>query len=684
MSSRISTDVAFKGPHGSKTHTRTAIWAVGGIVTLILTLPMSVQAQQDPTQFFIRCAGGINTLGGGAEAFHFRIVEGQLPGSFGPVTGPSPSFVGCEVINTLVDCEIDCNETPFNETGFGCDDIIAEIASQIDACINDQAPGIFTFEAITGVANAYQLANNTTTPTYLGICSPEISLSCDDQICHPLNFLPIFNLCDGLRGNETEFDDIDQGVGFEVIPPPIPTPTSMAPTPTGTLPTPTSTSAAPTPTGTLPTSTPTNIVPTQTGTLPTATITQTPVVSNTPTITNTPTASFTPGCDAGYYLLQSGGGLQRVGNIINITGGPNFGSDFAQDLERASLTVKGPGAGEDLVVLDGSGILHFAENPGNTIDQDFMFPTTGTFPEGRAVDFQLTQDSQGAWVLTDFGGIYRAGSAKDASEPSLVLGTGQMGVYGYDVSFGLFRAGGLANPGGASLRAVGLVVFDIVSPTNRAEGYLLLDSQGGRRQLNADGSDVAPGTYSGLSADHPHFLLEPAPSGLVYPFFPGLDIARDVDLLVTGDEGNIEGGVVIYDGWGGIHPVPVDRISNPVYFARNDDPNDPGTPITTVGMPYLTVGFDDPETPADESDETAFGFDAFSVFVDFDFSAGCDDAFYTLDRFGAIFAFGGGRPTPDTVIPNFGVPNPLDSNGNARDMELFAADEVEFVVNEGR
>ena len=46
------------------------------------------------------------------------------------------------------------------------------------------------------------------------------------------------------------------------------------------------------------------------------------------------------------------------------------------------------------------------------------------------------------------------------------------------------------------------------------------------------------------------------PTAYVWPFFPGLDIARDIELHGT------QQGVVILDGWDGIHPVPVDIVTN--------------------------------------------------------------------------------------------------------------------------
>ncbi|NUN95361.1 MAG: hypothetical protein HUU16_04240, partial [Candidatus Omnitrophica bacterium] len=227
---------------------------------------------------------------------------------------------------------------------------------------------------------------------------------------------------------------------------------------------------------------------------------------------------------------------------------------------------------------------------------------------------------------------------------------------------------------GATLRAVALAVIDVNPADSRADGYIVIDSQGGHYQINPDGSFVAPGTYSGAPANDPAKLLEPDPAqgGYIWPFFPGLDIARDIELFPGTSEG-----AVVFDGWGGIHPIPVNEPSNGVFYTRNEDPNNPGTLITTVGMPYQVVGFDDPETVPDESDDTTYGIDAFSIYVDFEFSAGCPDGFYTLDKNGAVNVFGAARNMPDELSPAWPLTDhTLDQN--AVDIELFAFDESGF------
>jgi formylglycine-generating enzyme required for sulfatase activity len=298
----------------------------------------------------------------------------------------------------------------------------------------------------------------------------------------------------------------------------------------------------------------------------------------------------------------------------------------------------------DLAILDHSGVVTYVGDPGSTPPQDFMFPETPEFPMGRAVDVEVTPSGQGFFVLTDFGGIYRAGDAKLQEEQSLVPDTDRMGVLGYDILFGALRVPTAANPGGASIRAVALLVLYVNAGV---EGYLILDSQGGHYQLLASGQPVPVGTYNGLQQHSPFRLLEPGSGGYSWPFFPGWDIARDMELMpVTGD------GLVIFNGWGGIHPVPAFDRTNAVYYLTNRDPAHPGHVLTTVGMPYVVAGFDDPDTPADESDPALFGIDAASIFTDLEFCR-TGDGIYTMDKFGAVFAFGSARAMPDSTAPPF-------------------------------
>jgi hypothetical protein len=401
--------------------------------------------------------------------------------------------------------------------------------------------------------------------------------------------------------------------------------------------------------------------------------TPSPSLASTPTMAPPPTWTPTPlPCDSGYYLLDSFGGRHRVGNPPLITGPVYFGFDIARDLERATCSGNG-GDPYDLVVLDGFGAAHFVEKSECTVTQDFYFANYNLedFPKGRAVDLEMSADSQGFWVLTDYGEIYRAGSALGRASDSEV-GTGMMGVLGFDVP--TMRDAGTANlpTEGASLRGVSFAVID-EDRNNEAEGYIVLDSMGGHHQFENDGTPVVAGSRVGTPHNDPERLLDPA--WYVWPFFPGLDIARDIELVESMQ------GVVILDGWGGIHPVPVNIEDNPVYFANNRVSNSDPTPRQMVGLPYLTHGFDDPTTGLDEGDPQVVGLDASSIFKDLEFTR-CAGGLYTLDRFGGAFALGAARHNDLEVTAPFTGSPYFYPFLYAQDFELYAIDETGFPLSQ--
>jgi hypothetical protein len=365
------------------------------------------------------------------------------------------------------------------------------------------------------------------------------------------------------------------------------------------------------------------------------------------------------------------GGRHQVGNPISIMGSVYFGFDIARDLERAVCDIGGA-TNEDLVVLDGYGAAHFVQNPGCDIMQMFYFGDVKTmefFPQGRALDIEMSADSKGFWVLTDFGAIYRAGSTKDPSEDPLVPNTDRTGVLGFDIPIiGDLRDPALPNPGGATMRAVSFIVID-ADHDSRADGYVVLVSMGGRVHFGPDGVEIPPGTYASAPDDDPSKLLDSG--AYVWPFFSGLDIARDMELHPT------QKGVVILDGWDGIHPVPVDRISNPVYFARNDMSLVDPTPVQAVGMPYVVMGYDDPTTPEDEGDHDQYGIDVASIFRDLEFSAGCENGLYTMEAFGGVFVMGPARPIDEEPVPQFGNSPYFFPFQYAESLEILPFDEAE-------
>ncbi|MCA9416977.1 MAG: hypothetical protein KC917_11930, partial [Candidatus Omnitrophica bacterium] len=441
----------------------------------------------------------------------------------------------------------------------------------------------------------------------------------------------------------------------------------------------------PTPTATFtPTETPTvtaTFTPTETATAtPTSTETETPsltpTLTMTPTPTETPTGTLSPtatatatmepgqDCDGGYYVLDSLGGRHRVGNPPIITGSVYFGTDVARDMERYTpreLDAKLLPTETNLMVLDAYGAAHPVGTM-TAIPQEFYFASDNF----RAVDLTMTRDGAGFWVLADNGTIWRAGSAKEPSEPALLAGT-DLGVLGTDIPLP-DRDPNLAQ-GGVTLRAVSFLVID-EDENSRAEGYVILDSMGGRYHFDADGNEIPAGSSAGATGNDPALLLDP--EGYAWPFFVGLDIARDMELHPT------QGGVVILDGWGGIHPVPVDSETSPVFFANNAVSATDSTPLQSVGMPFIVTGFDDPATPSIDERET-LDIDGASIFTDLEFSAGCpNSSLYTLDKFGGIFVLGTARADESNPMPDFENSPYFYPYLYAEDMEFFSSDETTF------
>jgi hypothetical protein len=368
--------------------------------------------------------------------------------------------------------------------------------------------------------------------------------------------------------------------------------------------------------------------------------------------------------DSGYVILDGLGGRHNVGLVTPISGPVYYGVDIAKDLEVAR---SGIGTVTDFIVLDQFGGATFVANAGDTPAQGFNFPD-GTSP---AVDVEIANDSAGFWVLRANGEIYAAGSALASGDGSTPVASTPVAL---DFPFGgaVPRNDNPLTPAGdpdASVRAVGFAVVQSGDPT-APTGIVVLDSQGGHYILTGSGANELDDDAAGSILNGPGGASE-----TVYPFWQGLDIGRDIELHPAGGAAD---GVGIYDGWGGVHPVPVNVASSGVQFLRNE-----GDTASTVGLPYLVLGFDDPTTPENEGDTGTFGIDSQSIFKDLEFCSfttgqvgaekGTDsggDGIYVLDGFGGVFALGGTRILgPDNPAPAFTggpyfFPNPI-----VRDLE---------------
>ncbi len=366
--------------------------------------------------------------------------------------------------------------------------------------------------------------------------------------------------------------------------------------------------------------------------------------------------------DAGYYILDGLGGRHHVGNPAPILGSLYYGRDVAEDMEKTFSSPQGTKGTSfsDLAVLDTFGAVQFVANPEDTPGQSFYWPEGSDPACGFAVDVEIASDSSGFWVLTEKGGIYRAGSALPGGEGAQ-LGNNAAdlcNVLGIPFGGEVPRDPGLPAADGASISAEGFVVVqsgDAGAPT----GFVVLDSQGGHYIYDGSGNTLSDGIADSILNGN-----------TAYPFFAGLEIARDIELPTLGlvDKGFVSStdptqGLVIYDGWGGIHPVPVsDTASSLVSFLRNDG-------LTSVGLPYLKTGFDDPSTAENEGDPNTVGIDVGSIFHDIEFCASGSEGVYVLDGFGGVFAFGSTRTDPNSPAPAFTGGPYFFPNILARDLE---------------
>jgi len=369
----------------------------------------------------------------------------------------------------------------------------------------------------------------------------------------------------------------------------------------------------------------------------------------------------TPCGDTGYYLLDAFGGRHHVGNPMPIVGSLYYGRDVAEDMEwtlSAFLVEEKGTSQEDLAVLDTFGAVQYVHNPADTPSQTFYWPE-GSDPDcGYAVDIEIPSDFSGFWVLTERGGIYRAGSAlPDGQDAQLGNDAADLcDMLGIPFGGATPRDPNLPAGDGADISAVGFVVVRGDFADNPT-GFVVLDSQGGHYIFDGSGNTLSDGVEGSiLNAD------------TAYPFFRGLDIARDIELPARAFRDKVQAndgtaGLVIYDGWGGVHPVPVAVTANSeVAFLRNEG-------LTSVGLPYLKTGFDDPSTPANEGNSVEVGIDVGSIFKDIEFCATGTEGVYVLDGFGGVFAFGSTRNMPDDPSTLFTGSPYFFPNILARDLE---------------
>ncbi|MCG3199520.1 MAG: hypothetical protein GHCLOJNM_04038 [bacterium] len=137
------------------------------------------------------CKGGIGQSGAPGP-LRFRIHVGSYP------SANCAAFKTNE-LQPLVDCELDCSGFVSSGTET-CGALLDALVAQVSTCIAEQAPGAFEWAPVPGSPGA--LIIRCSVPFVCSLCAEEISLSCAGENGHPLGICPLYNLCDGLAGNE--------------------------------------------------------------------------------------------------------------------------------------------------------------------------------------------------------------------------------------------------------------------------------------------------------------------------------------------------------------------------------------------------------------------------------------------------------------------------------------------------
>jgi hypothetical protein len=301
----------------------------------------------------------------------------------------------------------------------------------------------------------------------------------------------------------------------------------------------------------------------------------------------------------GIYVLDGYGNVHTVDNAPLITTGVNWGWDVARDI---ALTGNETGVVTGLYELSGYGDVYaFGDAPTYPGIEVPYFGWDIARDVEVAVDYtQKMNGSTGYYVLDGFGGVFPVG---DLTKPyfkvyrtaqSLDVGEDRYAYWGWDVAVDLEVA----------------VYYDTTVENIHVNGYYILDKFGGVHwNIEDENGDVKVAPWSGKQAQ-PYFGWDIArafemtptaqgyylmdgyggvhvvgdasidfvvqPKGNPTPYFAffGWDIAKDIELVVS--ETGFVNGVVVLDGYGGLHEAGDVTIQNPLplFEDGNGDPWD--------------------------------------------------------------------------------------------------------------
>jgi hypothetical protein len=279
-------------------HSRTHLW----MVTLLLGLGLSfvsAQASQpksapDPTatqtpleprecdchyavHILFECTGEFPM----AESY-FKLSF--LPGEY--------EEVGCDSFvlgKALAECTL--SMVPYRgKSANPCDVIPSILISQLTECLGANGQGILCVKP--DEKDPHGLFIESSEPFHVGLCTWEAGIPCDGTMGLLIGDCPVYNLADGIVGNEVHvWEEFHTGIGIEVYPAVCP---DVTPTETPTV---TWTKVPPPPPTVTSTPTPTNTL------VFTATPTPTNTFSQAPTETPTPTRESNCVCEYAAHLI---------------------------------------------------------------------------------------------------------------------------------------------------------------------------------------------------------------------------------------------------------------------------------------------------------------------------------------------------------------------------------------------
>lgn len=193
-----------------------------GTSTPTLTPTQSPTLQPCVCEYAVRitfdCTGEVV---GGTDSLRLSFIPGIL------------DLNECNVVNcqdSWVECFLSC--MPIRKRSADpCFVITTSLVEQLVSCLEKKA-GIFLCWKLDE-KDPHSIIIQSSEPFYCCLCSNEAGIPCSGNQGLPLDLCPVFNLCDGIEGNETrDWQEFRSGIGIECAPIHCSDPLTADPTPT--------------------------------------------------------------------------------------------------------------------------------------------------------------------------------------------------------------------------------------------------------------------------------------------------------------------------------------------------------------------------------------------------------------------------------------------------------------------